>query len=98
MIIHVHQRSVLSPLLFAIVVDVITENVRRGVVNELLYADNLVLMSETMEDLKERLWNWKDALESKGFKVNTRKTKVMVSGSEGELFKTKIHPCGVCGR
>ena len=44
----------LSPLLFAIVVDVITESTRRGVVNELLCADDLVLMSETMEDLKER--------------------------------------------
>ena len=32
----VHQGSVLSPLLFAIVVDVITENARRGVVNELM--------------------------------------------------------------
>ena len=31
-------------------------------------------------------------------KVNTRKTKVMVSGSEGELFKSKIDPYGVCGR
>ena len=50
----VHQGSVLSPLLFAIVVDVITENARRGVVNELLYADDLVIMSEDMEDLKER--------------------------------------------
>ena len=45
------EGSVLSPLLFAIVVDVITENAR-GVVNELPYADDLVLMSETMEDLK----------------------------------------------
>ena len=50
----VHQESVLSPLLFAIVVDVITENAKRGVVNELLYADDLVLMSEDMEDLKKR--------------------------------------------
>ena len=50
----VHQGSVLSPLLFAIVVDVITENVRKGVVNELLYANDLVLMSEIMEVLKER--------------------------------------------
>ena len=39
-------------------------------VNELLYADDLVFMSETTEDLKERFWNWKDALESKGLKVN----------------------------
>ena len=94
----VHQGSVLSPLLFAIVVDVITENARRGVVNQLPFAGDLVIMSEDMEDLKERFWNWKDALESKDLKVNTRKTKVMVSGSEGELFKSKIDPCGVCGR
>ena len=53
----IHQGSALSPLLFAIVVDVITENARRRVVNELLYADDLVVMSETMEDLKERFWN-----------------------------------------
>ena len=53
----VHQGSVLSLLLFAIVVDVIAENARRGVVNELLYADDLVLMSEDMKDLKERFWN-----------------------------------------
>ena len=97
----VHQGSVLSSSLFAIVVDVITENARRGVVNKLLYADDLVLMHETMEDLKERFWHWKDhkdALESKGLKVNPRKTKVIVSGSERELFKSKINPCGVCGR
>ena len=94
----VYQGSVLLPLLFAIVVDVITENSRRDVVNELLYADDLVLMNETMEDLKERFWNWKDVLESKGLLVNTRKTKVMVSGSEGKLFKSKIDLCGVCGR
>ena len=49
-------------------------------VNELLYADDLVIMSEDMEDLKETFWNWKDALESKGLKVNARKTKVMISG------------------
>ena len=53
----VHQGSVLSPLLFAIVVDVITENARRGVISELLYADDLVLMSKNMEDLKKRFWN-----------------------------------------
>ena len=50
----VHQACVLSPLLFAIVVDVITKNTRKVVVNELLYADDLVLMSEALEDLKEK--------------------------------------------
>ena len=52
----------LSPLLFAIVVNIITEKAGRDVINQLLYADDLVLMSKTMEDLKERFWNWKDVL------------------------------------
>ena len=94
----VHQGYVLSPPLFAIVVDIITENARKGVVNEWLNADDLVIMSEDMEDLKEIFWNWNDALESKGLKVIFRKTKLIVSRSEGELFKSKIDLCGVCGR
>ena len=51
----VHQGSVLSPLLFAVVADVIAENAKKGVVNELLYVDDLVLMSNTMEDLKRKI-------------------------------------------
>ena len=85
----VHQGSVLSPLLFAIVVGLITENARRGVVNELLYADDLVIMSKDMEDLKKRFWNRKDALESKGLKVNTRKTKLMVAGQKANYSKAR---------
>ena len=53
----VHQGSVLSPLLLAIAVDVISEKAKRGVVNELLFADDLFLISETMEYLKEIFWN-----------------------------------------
>ena len=88
----------MSLLLFAIVVDVITENVRKGEANELLNAHDLILISKTMKDLKKRFWFWKDALERKGLKINnTRKTKAMVSGSK-ELFKSKIDPCGVCKR
>ena len=83
-----HQGSVLLQLLFAIVVNVITKNVRRGLVNELLYADDLLLMSKTMEALKEKFWNWKVALKSRGFKV-IRKRKVIASRSEGELFKNR---------
>ena len=54
----VHQGSVLSPLVFAIVVDVVTESVRNGLMSEMLYADDLVLMSETMEGLREKFWKW----------------------------------------
>ena len=95
----VYQGSLLSPLLFAIVVDVITENVREGLMKEILYADGLVLISETIEELREKFRKWKEAFESKGMNVNLGKTKLMVSGS-GEITTTgsKIDPCGVCGK
>ena len=60
-----HQGSVLSPFVFGIMVDVVTENVRNGLMSEMLYVDNLVLTSETMEELKEKLWKWKEPFESK---------------------------------
>ena len=50
----VHQGSALSPLLFAVVVDVITESVRNGLMSEMWYADDLVLTSELMEGLREK--------------------------------------------
>ena len=60
----------LSPLIFAIVVDVVTEYAREGLLNEILYAYNLVLMSESLEDLRERFQRRRSALEGKGLKVN----------------------------
>ena len=42
-----YQGSVLSPFLFVVVVDV-TEFARDGMLSQLLYADVLVLMSETI--------------------------------------------------
>ena len=44
----VHQGSVLSPFLFSIVLDVLSEDGRKVALYELLYADDLVLMAETM--------------------------------------------------
>ena len=94
----VHQGSVLSPLVFVIVVDVVTESVRNGLMSEMLNADGLVLTSETMEGLREKFWKWKEAFESKGLKVNLGKTKVVVSGAKDEMTVSKIDPYGICGK
>ena len=88
----------MSPLLFAIVVDVITEEAREGLMNEILYADELVLISENIDDLRKKFIKWKDAFERKGMKVNIGKTKLMVSGEEGERTNSNIDPCGICGK
>ena len=79
-------------------VNVITESVRNGLMSEVLYADDLVLTRETMEGLREKFWKWKEAFESRGLEVNLGKTKVVVSGAEGEVTVSKIDPCGICGK
>ena len=42
----VHQGSVLSPLLFIIVLEALSREFREGLPMELLYADDLVLVAE----------------------------------------------------
>ena len=81
-----HHGSVISPLIFAVVVDAVTEHARKGLLNEILYADDLVLMRENLEDLRRGAW------ESKGMKGNIRKTKMIVSGAEGEIVRSKVDP------
>ena len=66
--------------------------------SEMLYADDLVLTSETMEGLRETFWKWKEAFKSKRLKVNLGKNKVVVSGAEGEVTVSKVDPCGNCGK
>ena len=45
----VHQGSVLSPLLFIIVMEALSRTFREGLPMELLYADDLVLMADSEE-------------------------------------------------
>jgi len=45
-----------------------------------LYADDLVVIAETEDDLIKRLNEWKDFVENRGMRVNMNKTKVMISG------------------
>ena len=95
----VHQGSVISPLLFDIVMDQVTAAVREGLPWELLYADDLLLLATSREDLLRKLNNWMTCLASKGLKVNPTKTKVMVcSGSTTTQSSGAARwPCGVCG-
>ena len=47
-----------------VVVDVVTLFAREGAPNELLYADYLVLKSETIERLRNTFLEWKESSES----------------------------------
>ena len=50
-----HQGSALSPLLFNVVFDVITENVREEPPWCVLYADEIVLVTEEKRQLERKL-------------------------------------------
>ena len=93
----VHQGSVLSPLLFILVLEALSRDFRTGVPWELLYADDLVIMADTLEECIARFKAWKDGMEQKGLRVNMAKTKFMVSGAGLDVLKDSgKYPCAVC--
>ena len=64
-----------------------------------MYADDLVVIAETEEDLIKRLNEWKNNVENRGMRVNVNKTKVMISGERQKpVQKAARWACGVCGR
>ena len=71
----IHQGSILSPFIIAVVMDVVTEKVAKEG-RALMYADDLVLICETKEEARQRFVAWRNALESKGLKMNISKTKL----------------------
>ena len=47
----------------------------------------MALIRETLEDLEGRLEPWKGALESKGLRVNVKKTKILISSENAGKVK-----------
>ena len=84
----VHQGSVLSPLLFIIVREALSREFRSGVPWEDHYADDLVIIAESLEECVRRLLTWKEAMEKKGLRVNAGKTKIMIWGTRLDLLQS----------
>ena len=92
----IHQGSILLPLIFDVVMDVVTEEVAREEC-ALMYADDLVLICETKEEARQKFVAWRNALESKGLKVNISKMKVMRCAQDVVLKEAAVDPChAVC--
>ena len=60
------QGSTLSPFLFAVIMDRLTDEVRRESPWTMLFANDIVICEETREEVERRLEFWKYALEKKG--------------------------------
>ena len=81
----VHQGSVLSPLLFIIVLEALSREFPIGFPWESLYTDDLVIIAETLEELVSKLKLWKERWEKR------RSCRELNS-----LYDSGKHPCGVC--
>ena len=68
--------------------------IARRNINNLRYADDIIFMAESEEELKSLLMKVKDESEKVGLKLNIQKTKIMASGPitswqmDGETVET----------
>lgn len=72
-----HQESALSPFLFASVMDRLTDEVRQESPWTMFFADDIVICSESRQQLEENLERWRFALQRRGMKVSRSKTEYM---------------------
>ena len=84
------QGSALSPLLFIVVMELISRKVSmKDTSRKLLYADDLTIVAEDKEELNESLEEWKEAFKQHGLSVNLEKTEVLSIGAHREELNIK---------
>lgn len=66
-------------LLFIIVLETLSRECKSILPSEMLYADDLVITAERLEEFRVRYAAWKSCMESKKLRVNLAQTRVMIS-------------------
>ena len=95
----VRQGCILSPCLFNLYAEYIMRNagleeaqagikIARRNINNLIYADDTILMAESKEELKSLLMKVKDESEKVGLKLSIQKTKIMTRWKQWKQWLT----------
>ena len=84
-----HQGSALNLLLFAVIMDRLTDKVRREPLWTMLLADDIVICKEIRNEVERRLESWRYAVERRGIKVSRSKTEYLCvnRGNDKETVK-----------
>ena len=94
------QGCPLSPILFNLYINDISKylnkkpeeslSIQGTLVNHFLYADDLVILSETREGLQDQLERLHKFADDKDLTVNTKKSMIMIFNKSGRLMKEKL--------
>ena len=84
------QGSALSPLLFIIVMELVSRKRGGDVLEKVLYADDLSLTAESGEELEKQLGEWTMEFERHGLRVSQEKTEVMWIGEQSVDLDIKL--------
>ena len=88
--IRLHQGLALSPFLFGIIMDKLTEEIRKDAPWNMLSADGIVLSRQNHRELEDDLKIWRNALERRGLKVSRSKTEYLKAGGVDDGEKLKL--------
>nr|XP_027215958.1 uncharacterized protein LOC113808684 [Penaeus vannamei] len=72
-----HQGSTLSSYIFDLIMDVLSEGIREEAPWTMLFADDIVLVRNTNESLRDKLSQWKRALEDRGLEISRTKSEYL---------------------
>jgi hypothetical protein len=72
-----YQGSALSPYLFVLVMDEVTRDIQGSIPWCMLFADDMILVDESMTEVDQKLELWRRTLEAKGFRLSRSKMEYM---------------------
>ena len=84
-----HHRSALSPLLFVIIIYVITEDTEDGTSWAMMFLDDLVLCDPNRDMVELRLEMWRECMENNGLKVSRAKTQHLQTRGDTDPVRMK---------
>ena len=73
-----HQGSALSPFLFVVILNEMSKRIQDSVPWCMLFADDIVLVAETEEEVNAKLEQWRVTLEARGLHISRSKMKYLL--------------------
>nr|GFA83982.1 retrovirus-related Pol polyprotein LINE-1 [Tanacetum cinerariifolium] len=69
--------SAISPFLFTLIMDELSRGIQENIPWCMIFADDIVLIAESVKRLNNRLESWRKTLEDNGLRVSIEKTKYL---------------------